>query len=248
MKETTYVCPQGHRVTVASRRREPAIPCPYVIGAVMQCGAWALPEEARPVNPPRENTTPHKEEDMTIIRVSSGYEPPENAYTGDGGTYVVTLVNITEPRHVPAGKYEARDVQEWQFAIDDGQDHAGEVVFDSWVTAPKDGNVHPKSTYYGYMTALFGKQPPEGADIDVERHLVGRGALATVERTSEGYVNIINLGALPAGMVQQRAGATQTAAAPANGSVPPQPQPAPPAAAPAPLREQVAASDDGLPF
>jgi hypothetical protein len=48
-------------------------------------------------------------------------------------------------------------VQEWQFAIDDPTSpFNGQLLRDSWVTAPKNGQVHPKSTYYGYMTALFG--------------------------------------------------------------------------------------------
>lgn len=170
---------------------------------------------------------------MTTIKVSSGYEPPENAYSGDGGVYVVTLVGITEERKTVSEQYGERMVQEWQFAIDDRdlaggeQDHAGELVFNSWVTAPKNGAVHPKSTFYGYMTALFGgREAPAGTDIDIEKQLIGRQALATVARSGEGYVNIVNLGAVP----------TKKAAAP-------KPKPAP-----EPLREQVGEDLDSLPF
>lgn len=171
---------------------------------------------------------------MTIIKVSSGYTPPENAYSGDGGTFVVTLVAITEPREV-TGQYGTRMVQEWQFAIDDHdlagneQDNAGELVFNSWVTAPKDGYVSEKSTFYGYMTALFGgRKAPPNTEIDIETQLVGRQALATVERNGEGYVNILNLGAVPSAAKQ---------------AAKPKPKPAP-----APLREQVGEDLDGLPF
>lgn len=164
---------------------------------------------------------------MTTIRVSSGYTPPENAYVeADPGPHVVTLVAITEPREVDdTFKGGKRLVQEWQFAIDGGP-YDGQMIWDSWVTAPKDGNVHPKSNFYGYMTALFGRTVPEGTDLDIERHLIGRQALATTEKSEQGFVRIVNLGALPAALSKGKAAAP---------------------AAP-PLREQVAASNDGLPF
>jgi len=168
---------------------------------------------------------------MTTITVSSGYTPPENAYTGDGGVFTVTLIGI-EPARETTGQFGTRMVQEWQFAIDDGQPNAGEIIFDSWVTAPKDGNVNEKSTFFGYMTALFGgRRAPLGTEIDVETQLIGREALATVERNAEGYVKIINLSALPAAKAEPKAEA---------------PKAEPKASAP-PLREAVAAGSD-VPF
>ena len=169
---------------------------------------------------------------MTKIRVGSEYTPPENAYVGDSGVFTVTLIGIGEARESD-GQFGLRMVQEWQFAIEDptGPFH-GQLLFDSWVTAPKNGQVHPKSTYYGYMTALFGgRTAPEGTEIDVETQLIGRQALATVVRRDDGSMRITNLGAMP----------TRPQPAPVAA-------PAPAQAAPQPLRQQVAASSDGLPF
>jgi hypothetical protein len=185
---------------------------------------------------------------LTRIRVGSEYTPPENAYVGDGGVFPVTLIEIGEERESD-GQFGLRMVQEWQFAIDDPTSpFNGQLLWDSWVTAPKNGQVHPKSNYYGYRTALFGgRAAPEGTEIDIETTLIGRQALATVERRDDGSMRITNLGAMP---TQPVAAAPVTAAAPAAAPVQPQaaaPVQQPPAA-PQPLRQQVAASPDGLPF
>ena len=134
---------------------------------------------------------------MTKIRVGSEYTPPENAYVGDGGVFPVTLIEIGEERESD-GQFGLRMVQEWQFAIDDPTSpFDGQLLWDSWVTAPKNGQVHPKSNYYGYMTALFkGRAAPEGTEIDIETTLIGRQALATVERSDNGSMRITNLGAM----------------------------------------------------
>ena len=184
---------------------------------------------------------------MTKIRVGSEYTPPENAYVGDGGVFPVTLIEIGEERESD-GQFGLRMVQEWQFAIDDPSSPVdGQLLWDSWVTAPKDGQVHPKSNYYGYMTALFGgRAAPEGTEIDIETTLIGRQALATVERNDNGSMHITNLGAMP---TQPVAAAPVPAAAPATAPVQQLPTAAAPQAPAAqPLREQVAASPDGLPF
>ena len=189
---------------------------------------------------------------MTKIRVGSEYTPPENAYVGDGGVFPVTLIGIGEERESD-GQFGLRNVQEWQFAIDDpSSPFDGQLLWDSWVTAPKNGQVHPKSNFYGYMTALFGgRTAPEGTEIDIETQLIGRQALATVVRRDDGSMRITNLGAMPTQPVTAAPTATQ---APAPAPAPVQQQAAgaaqPAQAAPQPLRQQVAAApaDDSLPF
>jgi hypothetical protein len=166
---------------------------------------------------------------LTTIRVTSGYTPPENAYTGsDPGPHVVTLVAIQPAREIDDSfnPGQKRMVQEWQFEIIDGP-YTGQLIWDSWVTAPKDGNVHPKSTFFGYMTALFGgRAAPEGAEIDIEQHLIGKAALATTELGEKG-VRIVNLGAVPAIMAPAKTAPAakpplreQVAATPAAGDLP----------------------------
>ena len=109
--------------------------------------------------------------------------------------------------------------------------------------------MHPKSNYYGYMTALFGgRAAPEGTEIDIETTLIGRQALATVERNDNGSMRITNLGAMPT-QPQPVAAAPVAAAAPATTPVQQQPvAAAQQAPAARPLRQQVTASPDGLPF
>ena len=190
----------------------------------------------------RPHSTQRQQEESTLtkIRVGSEYTPPENAYVGGSGVFTVTLIGI-EPERESDGQFGPRMVQEWQFAIEDpaGPFHR-QLLFDSWVTAPKNGQVHPKSTYYGYMTALFGGRfAPEGTEIDIETQLIGREALATVVRREDGSMRITSLGAMP----------TQPQAAPAAAPAQVhQPATAPAQRAPQPLRQQVAASPDGLPF
>lgn len=181
---------------------------------------------------------------MGNVTVGSAWTPPENYFKSEDGTYQVTLVQIgitarDSGEFIPGGtrsyegQFGSKTVQDWTFALDDGQ-----IIEDS-VGAPRrtaDGKdvIHPKSKYYGYLTALAGgKAIPEGTDFDPQQHLVGRMALATIQRDDKGYPRIVNLGAMPTT-------AAKAAAAPV----------AAPVTAPAatPLREQVAQAAGSLPF
>lgn len=182
---------------------------------------------------------------MGNVTVGSAWTPPENYFKSEDGTYQVTLVRIgiterSSGEFVPGGtrsyegQFGSKTVQDWTFALEDGQ-----VIEDS-VGAPRrtaDGKdvIHPKSKYFGYLVALAGgKAIPEGTDFDPQVHLVGRMALATIQRDDKMYPRIVNLGAMPT---------TAKAAAAPVAEVPP-------ASAPAatPLREQVAQSTAQAPF
>jgi hypothetical protein len=179
-----------------------------------------------------------------MVTVGSAWTPPEDYFDKDDGTYAVTLIRIgvedKQGNFVPGatrtydGQFGEKTVQDWRFALEDGQ------IIDASVAAPRSKNgeevIHPKSTYYAYATALFGKAIPEGTTFDPQQHLIGRMALATIARDQNGYPRIANLGAMPSSM-QPSAAAV------------------PVAAAVTPLREQVAptpvavgAVADDLPF
>lgn len=187
---------------------------------------------------------------MPTITIGSGYTPPENYFSQPDGTYPVTLVQIgvtaDDDTFTPFGtrSYESqfgtRIVQDWTFALENGE------IIETGVTAPKekDGGlrIHPKSTYFAYVTALAGgKSLAEGTEFDPQKHLVGRMALATIARDEQGFPRITNLGAMPTAMAQPQ---QQSAPAPAA---------AQPAAAPAPVAAPVDAAsaqapDGSLPF
>lgn len=169
-----------------------------------------------------------------MVKVGSGWTPPEDYFKGDDGTYPVTLTRIgVEDREGSftawatrsyEGQFGSKTVQDWRFALEDG------TVIDAAVGVPKVKNgeteVHPKSTYYGYVCALTGKRWEENADLPSQDQLIGREALATINRDDKGYSRITTLGSLPTKMTSA------------------QPTAAPPAAA-ATAAEQ---SPDALPF
>lgn len=175
---------------------------------------------------------------MTTVTVGSAWTPPENYFAGDDGTYRVTLIQIgvtdrQTGEFAPGatrsyeGQFGTKVVQDWTFALEDGS------IIETSVGAPRraaDGRdiIHPKSTFYGFLTALAGKPIAEGVEFDPQTHLIGREALATIQRDDKGYPRIISLGALPTSPMSTA-------------------HPKPAVRAAAPLREQVAAAD-ALPF
>lgn len=163
------------------------------------------------------------------------------------GVYPVILTDIRgdiedpeKPKTVTAqrGPKAGQDIDlwDWIFAVD-----APGNVYDSLELEVSTSTASgPRSKMYGFLTALMnGVAPTIGANYTKEQ-LVGRSALATIQKDDAGWARIVNLGAMPASMQQQRfATATGT----------PTQTPGAPAAAIAanqPLREAVAAAD--LPF
>lgn len=181
------------------------------------------------------------------------------------GVYPVALTALAGPRTVTAkrGANAGKDVElfDWTFVVMGG-DYEDTEIQESSSTASG-----PRSKMYGWLTALFGGQaPPAGTALEAN-DLVGRLALATIQRDPEtGWPKIVSLGAMPQQMLSQQF--ARTTGAPAAVPTPPAPviqqqqvpaaptyvapQPAPAAQQPvSPLREQVAAQPAGtrdLPF
>jgi hypothetical protein len=157
------------------------------------------------------------------------------------GTYPVILTAIKGPKTVTAqrGPKAGQDIDllDWVFAIDAPGNQYDTLEVEA-TTSTASG---PRSKMYGYLTALFnGVAPAVGTNLSRDQ-LVGRRALATIQKDEEGWLRITNLGALPVSMMQQQFAQATGAPTQANGA------PAPTASGPAPLRETVAQTGD-LPF
>lgn len=147
------------------------------------------------------------------------------------GVYQVILTDIVGPRTVTAqrGPKAGQDIDllDWKFAVESGQYENTEIEAS---TSTASG---PRSKMYAFLTALFGgKAPPVGTRLEKEQ-IVGRSALATLQKDDSGWLRITNLGAVPGGFEQRAAQATEAA-------------PQPPT--PTPAREVVAKASSDLPF
>jgi len=170
---------------------------------------------------------------MPQVTVSSGWTRPDNYFHQDDGAYDVMLKGIgatdDSGEFIPGGTYEhngqygLKVKQSWVFQLDNGE------IIEAGVTAPKNGRIHPNSTYYAYAAALVGRAPGPGVSFDTDA-LIGLRAKAFIRRDDNDIPRITDLAPLKS-----------------------QPQAAAPvqqAPAPAPLREQVAPEQklDSLPF
>jgi len=193
---------------------------------------------------------------MPLITVNSGGPDIPD------GVYPVVLADIAGPRTVTAqrGPKAGQDIDlfDWIFHID----QPGTPYDQMQISVSSSTASGPRSKMYAFLTAIFGGvAPPVGASFEKEQ-LVGRHALATLQKDEEGWLRIVNLGALPsnwgaAGVPQAAPAANPAGAAPQTA----QGTPAVAASAtplktaedaiwaPPPAREQVAANADAkLPF
>lgn len=124
---------------------------------------------------------------MTDITISTG------APDIDPGVYLVTLLDIGEPRTFTAqsGPNAGEDVtvRDWKFAI--GEDGEAEITESASLATG------PRSKTYQWMTALLGGQAPQVGKTYPKDQLVGREAIATVTLTDTGWPKITNLSAKP---------------------------------------------------
>jgi hypothetical protein len=124
---------------------------------------------------------------MTDITISNG------APSIDPGVYLVTLLDIGEPRTFTAqsGPNAGEDVtvRDWKFAVgEDGEAEHSESA--SLATGPR-------SKTYQWLTALLGGKPPQVGQTYPLDQLKGREAIATIELSPNGWPKITNLSAKP---------------------------------------------------
>jgi hypothetical protein len=123
------------------------------------------------------------------------------------GTYVVTLIEISEPREilpqtgVNAGKLVT--LRDWTFALEDGTEVRGSASTASG----------PKSKSFAWITALLGGTPPSIGQVVQFSQLVGREVLATITVDEGGWSKIANLSAKPRARVAPVAAAEAPAPA-----------------------------------
>lgn len=174
---------------------------------------------------------------MPLITINSGADIPE-------GVYPVILAGIEGPKTITArkGPNAGQDFEifSWKFVILDGK------YQDTEIEATSSTSSGPRSKLYGFLTALYNGTPPKvGAEFDAS-DLTGRMALATIQPDPDGWPRIVNLGAVPAGMLGQQV-ATATGA-PVSGPVTATNFATTASGVVTPLREQVAAGPGDLPF
>lgn len=107
------------------------------------------------------------------------------------GTYVVTLLEISEPRTIlpQTGPNAGKEVtlRDWTFALEDGTEVRGSASTSSG----------PKSKSFAWITALLGGTPPSVGQVVPFSQLVGREVLATITVDEGGWSKIANLSAKP---------------------------------------------------
>lgn len=179
------------------------------------------------------------------ITITAGSK--QGAYRGETGVLPATLVTHTiyppvdqPPLQSKQNPNETYRLHEWGFSIHGAPDDADMV----WVTSGM--STGPKSKTYGILQALVaGKPIPVGTTLDINKHLIGRMALVTVEENDKGYLDGTKVTAMPAALLAQlspngAAADARTAPAPA------------PAAKTAPVPVATAdpdqTGDDSLPF
>jgi hypothetical protein len=156
----------------------------------------------------------------------------EKEFSGPDATYTATLMAVSEPVTEKSSMADAKGDGTWTYRTWTFAMEPDEGVLDVRANTRSAG---PKSKQYEIIAALVGRTPPIGAEVDIQKHLVGRQCMVAIETNEKDYPYIKTFMALPPPK------ATATAAAPA---------PAAPVAAPA-VAEPVAAgvaAVDALPF
>ena len=132
---------------------------------------------------------------ITITAGRAPREGDETDFAGPIGTYPARLIRVgdevTEPSTM--GKAATWSYRIWTFAIDDGSEWDGQIME---VRASTKSS--PQSKQFEIISALVGRVPPVGAQIDIKAHLVNRSCLISIKTNDSDYPYIAALMAAPA--------------------------------------------------
>lgn len=124
---------------------------------------------------------------ITITAGRPNRQGDEQDFTGPDGSYLATLITVTDPITAKSSMADAKGdgtwtYRDWTFAMDGGQ-FDGQVL-DVRANAGSSG---PKSKQFAIIAALIGRTPPVGAQIDIQAHLVGRQCLLGIKTNDSDY-------------------------------------------------------------
>jgi hypothetical protein len=131
---------------------------------------------------------------ITITAGRPNRQGEEKDFSGPDGTYTATLVAVSEPVTEKSSLADDKGdgtwtYRTWTFAIEpDGE------LLDSRANARSAG---PKSRQYEIVAALVGRTPTIGAEVDIQRHLVGRQCLVNIQTNDKEFPYIKSFMALP---------------------------------------------------
>jgi hypothetical protein len=131
---------------------------------------------------------------ITITAGRPNRQGDEKDFSGPDGTYTATLAAVSEPVTEKSSLADAKGdgtwtYRTWTFAMEPD----GEVLD----TRANPRSAGPKSRQYGIIAALVGRTPTVGAVVDIQRHLVGRLCLVSIETNDNDYPYIKTFMALP---------------------------------------------------
>lgn len=152
---------------------------------------------------------------ITITAGRPNRQGDEKDFAGPDGTYTATLVAVSDPITAKSSMVSAKGddtwtYRDWTFAIDGGTEWDGQVI-DVRANA---GSAGPKSKQYAIIAALAGRAPTVGAQVDIQKHLVGRQCLIGIRTNENDFPYVDAFMALPPARAAQTVAVSDTQRAP----------------------------------
>jgi hypothetical protein len=148
-----------------------------------------------------------------MVKLGTGWQPPEDYFSGEEGTYLGTLIRIgvedKDGNFDPdgtrtfegtfadekTGELKSTTVQEWRFQFEDGSFIDKSVAIPYVDRRSGEEIVGERSNYYQYSCALLGK--PNLKDTAwTKEDLIGKQALVTVGYDTNDIARVRGLSAV----------------------------------------------------